>query len=225
MKILSKVSEVFFGKGEKMSKDKLFWMLAGVSAVALIAANICVSHILTVEIPLIGTIMFTGAMFTFPITCIIDDVLTEVFGWRANRSMWFSFILMFACAIYFKLLGGAEAGLPDLWSAGIASMGAFICSSWINSAVLIKLKKWAQGKGRFLRFLTSTAIGQFCDTLIWTILAVLTGVFGTVTLQEGFALGFAIFPAEYGIKLIYEAISYFFITKHLLKKIEKMPQK
>lgn len=196
---------------KKTSRDGMFWILTLMQTVALVASNIAVS----VFIPILGAKEFmiagidfqlavTGGIFFFPITCITDDIQTEIYGRKNNLAMLVSFGTLWIIAGVFFLISKfttdpSSSSIPDLWTAGLASTIAFLASSLINSEVLLFLKK------RFphnviVRFVTSTAVGQFFDTLVFTYVAVWTGLF------PDWRLGWALFPIEYIAKIFYEWI-------------------
>jgi uncharacterized integral membrane protein (TIGR00697 family) len=196
----------------KMNKQTMFWILTMVQTIALIVSNITVCVFIPVfggrEFSIFGItfqLAITGAIFVFPITCIVDDLQTELYGRKNNLAMIVSFGIMWIVAGIFYLVDRcnsdpASSSIPDLWTAGLASTIAFLVSSLINSEVLIYLKK-KHPKNMIIRFVSSTAVGQFFDTLTFTIVAVMIGVY------PDWRLGWSLFPIEYLIKILYELIA------------------
>lgn len=196
---------------KKISRDVMFWILTLIQTVALVVSNIAV----LVFIPIFGAKEFgiagidfqlavTGGIFFFPITCITDDLQTEVYGRKNNLAMLVSFGTMWLVAGVFFLISKfttdpSGSSIPDLWTAGLASTIAFLASSLINSEVLLYLKKRFP-QNVVVRFVTSTAVGQFFDTLVFTGVAVWTGLF------PDWRLGWTLFPIEYIAKILYEWI-------------------
>jgi queuosine precursor transporter len=127
---------------------------------------------------------FGAGVLFFPISYIIGDVLTEVYGYaRARRVIWTGFAalaFMAGMAWIVVALPPAE-GWPgqeayefvfgNSWRIVIASMVAFWAGEFANSFVLAKMKVWTAGKALWARTIGSTAIGQGLDSLIFYPLA------------------------------------------------------
>lgn len=127
---------------------------------------------------------FGAGVLFFPISYIIGDVLTEVYGYaRARRVIWTGFgalAFMAVMAWIVVALPPAE-GWPgqdayefvfgNSWRIVIASMVAFWAGEFANSFVLAKMKVWTGGKALWARTIGSTAIGQGLDSLIFYPLA------------------------------------------------------
>ncbi|MBQ0115766.1 MAG: queuosine precursor transporter [Bacteroidales bacterium] len=152
-----------------------FVVLAVLFCVCLIVSNL-------IEIKVIdmapGTI--TAGMLVFPISYIINDCLTEVYGYRKARFViWLGFlmnlftVLMLTMAI--ALPGGPEwhyqnamqqiyGYVPRILGA---SFTAFICGSMLNAFVMSKMKLM-HGKRHFsLRAILSTLCGESLDSVIF----------------------------------------------------------
>jgi queuosine precursor transporter len=116
----------------------------------------------------------------FPITYLIGDVLTEVYGYaQSRRVIWVS---MF-CSIAGTATGGGQLAVPPAAffdadaayrivftsSLTIAAAGlfAFFAGDIANSYVLAKLKIWDGGKRLWLRFVSSTIVGEGVNTLLF----------------------------------------------------------
>ena len=89
-----------------MSKQVSFiYMLLGV----IFTTSIVAANILETKIVAIGIFTITGGLFCFPISYIIGDVVTEVYGYKAMMRLVFLGILMNLLAV---LLGNLVAALP-----------------------------------------------------------------------------------------------------------------
>lgn len=116
----------------------------------------------------------------FPITYLIGDVLTEVYGYaQSRRVIWIS---MF-CSIAGSAIGGGQLAVPaatffrddaayqSVFSSSLtisaAGLFAFFAGDVTNSYVLAKLKIWDQGKRLWLRFVASTIVGEGINTSLF----------------------------------------------------------
>ena len=124
-----------------------------------------------------------GVMF-FPVSYIIGDVLTEVYGYaNARRVIWTGFaallFMAFMAAVVVALPPAADwPGQPayefvfgNSWRIVLASMAAFWAGEFANSFVLAKLKVLTAGRFLWMRTIGSTVVGQGLDSLIFYPLA------------------------------------------------------
>jgi len=127
---------------------------------------------------------FGAGVLFFPISYIIGDVLTEVYGYaRARRVIWTGF----AALAFMAFMAWIVVALPaaDGWPGQasyefvfgnsrrivIASMTAFCVGEFANSYVLARMKLWTGGKQLWARTIGSTVVGQGFDSLIFYPLA------------------------------------------------------
>ncbi len=137
-----------------------------------------------VNLPGIGPWPFGAGILFFPISYVIDDVLTEVYGYaRARRAIWAGFIAL----AFMALMEWTVVHLPVApswtgqaaydrvfgsgWRIIAASMTAFFVGEFLNSLVMAKMKIWSEGKNLWMRFWGSTVIGEGADSLIFYPLA------------------------------------------------------
>lgn len=127
---------------------------------------------------------FGAGVLFFPISYIIGDVLTEVYGYaRARRVIWTGF----AALAFMAVMAWIVVALPpaegwpgqeayefvfgNSWRIVIASMVAFWAGEFANSFVLAKMKVLTAGKALWARTIGSTVVGQGLDSLIFYPLA------------------------------------------------------
>ena len=132
----------------------LFMIMSTLFCVCLITANV----LETKQIQ-IGCINITGGLLVFPISYIINDCVSEVWGYRrAALVIW----LGFAMNLFFVLFGALADAIPGApyWhnDAGfhavfglapriaIASFAAFIVGSLINAYVMVRMKQRSGNK-------------------------------------------------------------------------------
>lgn len=127
---------------------------------------------------------FGAGVLFFPISYIIGDVLTEVYGYaRARRVIWTGF----AALAFMAFMAWAVVSLPpadgwpgqesyefvfgNSWRIVLASMTAFWVGEFANAYVLARMKLWTGGRFLWMRTIGSTVVGQGLDSLIFYPLA------------------------------------------------------
>ncbi len=137
-----------------------------------------------VNLPGIGPWPFGAGILFFPISYVIDDVLTEVYGYaRARRAIWAGFgalafmALMEWTVVHLPVAPGwtGQAAYDRVFGSGwriiLASMTAFFVGEFLNSVVMAKMKIWSEGRNLWMRFWGSTIVGEGADSLIFYPLA------------------------------------------------------
>ena len=155
-------------------------VMAAFVAILLLSNIIGASKMSSVNLPFIGEWPFGAGVLFFPLSYVIGDMLTEVYGYaRARRVIWTGFgalIFMAFMAWVVVLLPPAdgwphqaayEAVFGNSWRIVLASMLAFWAGEFANSFVLAKMKIANKGKNMGLRFVASTFVGQGLDSLIF----------------------------------------------------------
>lgn len=154
-------------------------IVAAVFVTSLITANI-----IAVKIISVGSIMLPAAIIIFPLSYILGDILTEVYGYRwARRVIW----LGFACNLIFIIFAWIGQLLPPagVWEGQsayeailgyaprllAASFGGYLVGEFANSFILAKMKLLTQGRWLWTRTIGSTIIGQGLDTTIFITIA------------------------------------------------------
>jgi queuosine precursor transporter len=156
------------------------FVMAAFVAILLLSNIIGASKRSVIELPFIGEWPFGAGVLFFPLSYVIGDMLTEVYGYaRARRVIWTGFgalIFMASMAWIVVMLPPAEgwphqaayeAVFGNSWRIVLASMLAFWAGEFANSLVLAKMKVANKGKGMGLRFVASTFVGQGLDSLIF----------------------------------------------------------
>ena len=127
---------------------------------------------------------FGAGVLFFPISYLLGDVLTEVYGYaNARRVIWTGFaalaFMAFMAAVVVAL--PPAAGWPgqaayqfvfgNSWRIVAASMAAFWVGEFANSVVLAKMKVWTGGRMLWTRTIGSTIVGEGLDSVIFYPLA------------------------------------------------------
>ena len=209
-----------------------FVMVASFFIAVLITSNIIVIkpvQVLNLPFHILGssTVVLTAAAAIFPISYILGDILTEVYGYRIARGViWLGFAanLLVVAAL---MLTAIMPGEPSLWTAEdqtayerilgqvpgilVASFVAYLAGEFSNSTVLAFLKFKMHGRLLWVRTISSTVVGQGLDSFIFIFLAF--GLFGdwTVNALISTALGQWMFKVSYEVlatPITYAVVSY-----------------
>lgn len=166
------------------SYSPLFLLLAVVVSVCLVISNILA--VKQFDITFFGyTFTSTAGLIIFPISYILNDCISEVWGYRnARLVIWIAFFTNLLAVAMFQLSVFLEPSphWMDMQSAyasvlaqtpriAIASMVAFLLGSFLNAFVMSKMKLRQEGKRFWLRALISTVVGELADTFLFTALA------------------------------------------------------
>jgi uncharacterized integral membrane protein (TIGR00697 family) len=134
-------------------------------------------------IDIAGFIMPAGIVI-FPISYIVGDVLTEVYGFRqARKVIWLGFACNFI--VVMGLIIGQWLPGAAFWDAQaayerilgytprllLASFIAYLIGEFANSLVLARMKVATKGRWLWARTIGSTIIGQGLDSLIFILIA------------------------------------------------------
>jgi uncharacterized integral membrane protein (TIGR00697 family) len=152
--------------------------------VALFITCLITANIIAVKLISVFGLVLPAAIIVFPVSYILGDVVTEVYGYRQARSViWLGFAcnLMLVIAVW---LGGL---LPaaSFWDGQaayarilgytprilVASFLAYLVGEFSNSFVLAKMKIATHGRYLWTRTIGSTLVGQGLDSVVFITLA------------------------------------------------------
>lgn len=158
--------------------------MAAFVAILLLSNIIGASKPATVDLPVIGAWTFGAGVLFFPVSYILGDILTEVYGYaRARRVIWTGF----SALIFMAFMSAVVVALPpakawpgqpayefvfgNSWRIVLASITAFWVGEFANSFVLARMKSLTAGRHLWMRTIGSTIVGQGLDSLIFYPLA------------------------------------------------------
>ncbi|MEA2999219.1 MAG: queuosine precursor transporter [Sphingomonadales bacterium] len=160
------------------------FVMAAFVTILLLSNVIGAGKIATVTLPGIGPWPFGAGILFFPISYVIGDVLTEVYGYsRARRCIWAGFAAMLFMALMSTIVvalppdpswkgqAAYEAVFGQVPRIVFASIAAFWAGEFVNSYVLARMKVLTEGKYLWTRTIGSTLVGQAVDSLIFYPLA------------------------------------------------------
>lgn len=172
---------------------------------------------------------FRASTLIFPITFLLSDLITEVYGFKlARRTIWCGVIFN----LFFIVYGQIVTHLPspsyptnnvifDSLHATtiriiIASIISYFCAEPLNSIIMAKLKIKFNGKYLSLRFIISTVMASGLDSLIFSILA----FYDTIESEHLNRMIFVMWFVKVFVELIGLPLSIFLVKK--LKNIEQL---
>jgi queuosine precursor transporter len=151
------------------------YVMAAFVAILLLSNLIGASKLASV-----GGYTFGAGILFFPLSYVIGDVLTEVYGYaNARRCVWtgFAALIFMAFMSYVVVAMPAAAGwdgqaayesvFGSTWRIVAASVLAFWAGEFVNSFVLARMKVWTEGRHLWARTIGSTVFGQGIDSLIF----------------------------------------------------------
>lgn len=179
---------------------------------------------------LFGMSFSAGNLF-FPISYIFGDVMTEVYGYaRARKVIWTGFISMIFATImgyvvihtplapdepYNGVLQPAlEIIFGNTWRIVAGSILAFWVGDFANSFVMAKLKIMTKGKFLWVRTISSTIVGQLCDSVIFYPLA----FWGLWTVEQLYSVILFNFTIKVAVEILMTPATYKIVN--FLKKAE-----
>lgn len=182
-------------------------MLLGVTfCVCLILANL-----LATKQVQFGPLNLTAGVLVFPISYVVNDCITEVYGYRrAKLIIWTGFVMNFAFVLLAWLadmIPGApywtnQEGFHALFGlaprVALASFAAFLVGSFLNAYVMSRMKIRDKGRRFSLRAIASTIAGEVSDSLIFFPIAL-----GGIVPKENLLL---MMISQVVVKTLYEVV-------------------
>ena len=204
-------------------------VMAAFVAILLLSNVIGASKVAELELPLIGVWAFGAGVLFFPISYVIGDILTEVYGYaHARRCIWVGFaalvFMAFMSWVVVKMPPAADWGNQEAYNTifgqvpriVMASIIAFWCGEFVNSFVLAKMKIWTEGKALWTRTIGSTVVGQGVDSALFYPIAFLGA--------EGFSteLVITLSLTQWGLKVLVEVVltPFTYLVVNFLKRRE-----
>jgi uncharacterized integral membrane protein (TIGR00697 family) len=181
-------------------------------AVALFLTSLLTANLIASKVVSIAGLLVPAGIIIFPISYIVGDVLTEVYGYRrARRVIWLGFgcnlLMVLAIQVAIALPPAPDWGLQEAYAQILgatprlllASFVAYLFGEFSNAYVLAKMKIWTQGRWLWTRTIGSTLVGQAFDSAIFCTLA-FVGIIPPAALANMIA-------TQWLVKSAYEAIA------------------
>lgn len=211
-------------------------IIIALSITTLLASNIIAIKpvsLFTLPFQIFGDNLFvvSAAIICFPISYIISDVLTEVYGFRVARGViWLGFVCNLMMVILFWL-GGLIPGAvfwegQDAYSAILGATGwillgsfvAYITGEFTNAAVMVVLKNRTAGRHLWMRTISSTVVGQGVDSVLF--FGIAFGISGLWPWPAAFAAMIFAWAAKTVYEIVATPLTY--IVVNWLKRADRM---
>lgn len=210
-------------KTKRTTITKLFACLMTIYITCLLLSNLIAGKMMA-----LGNITLPAAVILFPITYILADVFTEVYGFKNMRTViW----LGFGCSAFAVLIYMITIALPypafwenqEAFKAVLsttprvfaASLAGYLFGEFSNAIILSKLKVLTEGKKLWVRTIGSTIVGEAFDTVIFISISFWGTMETSVLLQM--MLYQYLFKVCY--EIIFTPVTYAVVNK--LKKVEE----
>jgi uncharacterized integral membrane protein (TIGR00697 family) len=155
-----------------------------VAVVALFVTCLVISNVIAVKLVMVQGLVLPAAIIVFPVSYLLADVLTEVYGYRAaRRVIWLGFFcnLLAVVAIW---VGGLLPAAP-FWDGEAAyarilgatprilaaSFIAYLVGEFANTMIMSRLKVAMAGRHLWVRAIASTLVGQGLDSTVFITIA------------------------------------------------------
>lgn len=166
--------------------EKNLNMLMMVFAILLITSNAIASKIMDFGFTMFGNpVTLTAGALCYPFVSMITDTINEMWGDKvAKQAVIGGFICQFISMAFIVIAGFTPAVAPEMqdaymmtlgqsWIFVVASLAAYLVSSFTDIFVFGAIRKAqeakgvTEGKGRSIRAYISTIIGQLIDSTIF----------------------------------------------------------
>ena len=192
---------------EDKTVTRLFMCIGIIFVTCLLLSNLIAGKMWAVT----ETVTLPAAVILFPVTYIIGDVFTEVYGFRKARTIiWLGFACSFFAVLVYLITidlphpgfwenqGAYEAVLGTTPRVACASFAGYLFGEFSNSIILSKMKVLTNGKNLWMRTILSTVVGEGLDSIIF----ILVSFWGTMDNSQ--VLKMIVF--QYLFKVSYEVI-------------------
>ena len=163
---------------KKISETQLY--LTVIATVSMIASNILAAK----QIRLLPGIITSGGTIVFPITYILSDVFSEVYGYRWSRitcyiafmaNLFISVLCQIAIVIpapdYYQNQEAFATILGSTWRILFASLSAYFIGDFVNDKIFQIMKQKQGERGFCWRAILSSAAGEIIDGALFVIIA------------------------------------------------------
>lgn len=179
--------------------------------VVIFISCILISNILASKIISIFGFSMTGGVLVFPITYILGDVITEVYGFKNSKKV---IVYGFICNLLMVILFAIAMRLPypEYWQNQeafvailsntprllLASFIGYLLGGLSNAFIMEYIKNNSKIKYLWFRTILSTIIGEGLDTFVFLMI----GFYGTM--KTGNLMSMILFQSF--AKILYEVI-------------------
>ena len=201
-----------------LASYRIYALLSLVFCATLVISNVLAAKTLDLQ-----PFALPASILMFPITYIINDVLSDIFGFTyMRRTIFMGFGAAATASLAFSIAiaipGIDEATnesfaliLGNSWRIVIASFASYLLGSLLNSFLMSGLKKRFD-RHLFFRCITSTVAGESVDSFIFITIA-FWGIYDPNTI-------FIMIGSQILFKVLYEIVLYP-VTKRIILTLRK----
>lgn len=178
------VDEALKLEGKKLQlAKKIYLFLAAFFIAALVTCNIIANKFIAVDVWLFGywkTFTISVGILPYPLTFLITDVLSEVYGKRRTNEVVFAGFGVSVFVLFVLWLGHIFPAIPNSpvqdvnydnvfqnsWRVMTASMVAYLAAQFLDVRLFHFWKAKTKGKKLWVRNNFSTITSQFLDTFL-----------------------------------------------------------
>jgi uncharacterized integral membrane protein (TIGR00697 family) len=155
-----------------------------ISCAALFVTCLLTANVIAAKLIVVAGVVLPAAIVIFPLSYVLGDVLTEVWGYAAaRRVIWLGFacnaVMVVAIWIGGEVpaapFGASQFAYDEVLGLAprllFASFVAYLAGEFANAFVLAKLKIATQGRWLWVRTIGSTVVGQALDSAVFVTLA------------------------------------------------------
>jgi len=171
-------------EGKKLElARRIYLFLASLFIAALVTCNIIANKFVSVDIWLLGywkTFTISVGILPYPLTFLITDILSEVYGRRRTKEVVFAGFGVSIFVLFILWLGHVFPAIPNSpvqdasydnvfqnsWRVMSASMIAYLAAQFLDVRLFHFWKAKTKGKMLWVRNNFSTVTSQFLDTFL-----------------------------------------------------------
>lgn len=186
-----------------------------------------ISDVTAGKIVQLGIFTVSATVLYFPITFIIADVLTEVYGYaRARRVLWYVLAASVLAGIVYQIVVWLPAApgfdAAPAYARVLGSVPRILLGGWIavwigsilNDFIMAKMKVWSNGKHLWMRTISSTIVGEGANTALFYLIALYAVIPNNILLASILSGWFL----KVVVEVVMTPVTYAVIKK--LKKVE-----
>ena len=213
---------------ERSAQPRVYDIVAVSFVAFLLISNIAATKVTALDAGPIH-LVFDGGAVLFPLTYILGDVLSEVYGFaRARRVIIMGFVASFLASLTFFIVQylppapdyenqeAFAAVLGVVWRAVVASLAGYLAGQLLNSYVLVWIRRRWGTKHLWARLIGSTIVGEAADTIIFCTIA-FAGIIPGMEFVNYIVTGYVY---KVGIEVVFLPITYRVIA--LVRRVEHL---
>ena len=162
---------------KKELSNKLFLVLSAIFVASLVTCNLIANKFVSIDLGF-KTFIVSAGILPYPITFLVTDILSEIFGRKKANLVVFSGFIASVLVLFFLWLGSVFNAIPispiddsnlvfqNASRVILASMVAYLLAQFIDVRMFHFWKKMTHGRHLWLRNNFSTIGSQLVDTIL-----------------------------------------------------------